>query len=513
MFNTSMPSRENINLERFRDQVLGCWTGKNIGGTLGAPFEGRREMQNVSFYAQDLAGEPAPNDDLDLQLIWLLAVEEQGVWKLNERMLAEYWMNYIVAPWNEYGVGKTNIANGVMPPLSGACNNERWKFSNGAWIRSEIWACLFPGSPDEALHFAWMDSCVDHCGEGIYAELFTTALESAAFVVSDLRELIAIGLSKIPADCRVARAVKLAVAEFDRGGDWRDAREAIVKDSADLGWFQAPANVAFVVLGLLYGQGDFGKSICLATNCGDDTDCTAATTGAILGIMLGRSGIPKNWIEPIGESIKTVAIDPFNASVPRTLNDLTARVIHQAKLAAMSNGTLPRLTDAPSAVSEEYIAKLKDNEIVRTRIWERSSFEMRFAINCNLTLGVEYLDGIELAPGETFRLRFQLYTASADNRIVHVKPVLPDNWCAAPGAVSLISHFRRESDVSIELTAGEFDGPFQYIPLEVRLQDRFCPVTLRLPVQLRGAVTVGVHEPSLGWDELHRLNSVRQFVC
>ena len=274
-------------------------TGKNIGGTLGAPFEGRREMQNVSFYAQDLAGEPAPNDDLDLQLIWLLAVEEQGVWKLNERMLAEYWMNYIVAPWNEYGVGKTNIANGVMPPLSGACNNERWKFSNGAWIRSEIWACLFPGSPDEALHFAWMDSCVDHCGEGIYAELFTTALESAAFVVSDLRELIAIGLSKIPADCRVARAVKLAVAEFDRGGDWRDAREAIVKDSADLGWFQAPANVAFVVLGLLYGQG------------GDDTDCTAATTGAILGIMLGRSGIPKNWIEPIGESIKTVAIVPF----------------------------------------------------------------------------------------------------------------------------------------------------------------------------------------------------------
>lgn len=508
MFNTTSLSRENLNLERFRDQVLGCWTGKNIGGTLGAPFEGRRETQNVSFYVQNLAGEPEPNDDLDLQLIWLLAVEEQGLWQLNERMLAEYWMNYIVAPWNEYGIGKTNIANGLMPPLSGACNNERWKFSNGAWIRSEIWACLFPGSPDEAVHFAWMDASVDHCGEGIYAELFTTALESAAFVISDLRELIAIGLSKIPAECRVARAVKLALAEFDRGGDWRDAREAIVKDSADLGWFQAPANLGFTVLGLLYGRGDFGNTICIATNCGDDTDCTAATAGAILGIMLGRSGIPTNWIEPIGETIKTKAIDPFNACVPGTLDALTGRVIRQAQLAALTNGTLPRLSDAPFAVSAEYLAKLYDDEIVRTRIWNRSSFEMRFEINCNLTLGVEYLNGPELAPGESFQLRLRMYPGSTDNRIAHVKVQLPAGWSATPGAVSLICHYLRESEVVLTLTAGEFDGPFQYVPLEVSLQDRFYPVTFRLPVQQRGAVTAGIREPFC-WDMANRTASAR----
>ena len=58
MFNTSALSTQNINLERFRDQVLGCWTGKNIGGTLGAPFEGCRETNNVSFYVQNLSGEP-----------------------------------------------------------------------------------------------------------------------------------------------------------------------------------------------------------------------------------------------------------------------------------------------------------------------------------------------------------------------------------------------------------------------------------------------------------------------
>ena len=507
MFNTSALSTQNINLERFRDQVLGCWTGKNIGGTLGAPFEGCRETHNVSFYVQNLSGEPEPNDDLDLQLIWLLAVEEQGLWHLNERILGEYWMNYIVAPWNEYGIGKTNIANGLMPPLSGACNNEQWKFSNGAWIRSEIWACLFPGSPDEAVHFAWQDACVDHCGEGIYAELFTAALESAAFVVSDLRELIAIGLSKIPATCRIARAVRLAITEFDRGSDWRDARESLVKDSADLGWFQAPANLGFTVLGLLYGNGDFGETICIAANCGDDTDCTAATTGAILGIILGRSGLPEKWTKPIGETIKTKAIDPFNANAPGTLEALTGRVIRQAKLAAQTNGTLPRLSDAKTAFSPEYLATLCDDEVARTRIWNRSSFEMRFEINCNLTLGIEYLNGPELKPGESCKLRFRTYPSSTDNRIVHVKPLVPEGWSATPNALSLICHHWRESEAFLELSAGNFEGPFQYIPVEIRLQDRFCPASIHLPIQQYHGVTAGVQNAF--WDAPYRFASAR----
>ena len=56
----------------FESAVRGCWLGKNIGGTLGAPFEGKEEMQDVQFYVQkDLFGNTEPNDDLDLQLLWL----------------------------------------------------------------------------------------------------------------------------------------------------------------------------------------------------------------------------------------------------------------------------------------------------------------------------------------------------------------------------------------------------------------------------------------------------------
>ncbi|UKI32266.1 MAG: ADP-ribosylglycohydrolase family protein [Lentisphaeria bacterium] len=379
MFGEKVPSSEFINRSEYRDKVLGCWTGKNIGGTLGAPMEGRREIFDVKFYVQDLKGKPAPNDDLDLQLIWLLAVEENGIYQVNERVLGEYWLSHITGPWNEYGVGKVNMANGLVPPLSGAFNNEQWKNSNGAWIRSEIWACLFPGAPDDALEFAWCDACVDHAGDGIYAELFTTAMESAAFVESDIRKLIDIALAKIPADCRVARSVGIAIREYEAGHDFKTARNAVVEDSADLGWFQAPANVAFAVIGLLYGEGDFGRSLCFAVNCGDDTDCTGATVGAVLGIVKGRSGIPAEWIEPIGETIRTVAIDPFHAEAPADLDELTERVIRCAEETQMVNPTLPRLTDGPTTISEKLRASLLSGEQVERRLWHKSSFAFRTA--------------------------------------------------------------------------------------------------------------------------------------
>ena len=101
MFGEKIPSAERINIEEFRDKVLGCWTGKNIGGTLGTPLEGRREMSDLTCYQQELGGHPAPNDDLDLQLVWLQAVEQRGAYRLTERALGENWMRNNSGPRNE----------------------------------------------------------------------------------------------------------------------------------------------------------------------------------------------------------------------------------------------------------------------------------------------------------------------------------------------------------------------------------------------------------------------------
>ncbi len=316
-----------LNDKDFADKVYGCWIGKNIGGTLGTPFEGRQELLDVTDFHSP-SGKPLANDDLDLQLIWLKALEDRGPLGVNERVLGEYWLNFIPPHWNEYGIGKSNMKGGLLPPISGDYKND-WKHSNGAWIRSEIWACVAPGCPDIATKYAWYDAVVDHGGgEGTFAELFTAAVESAAFVESDRDKLIAIGLSRIPPNCRVARSLHIALDAYAAGKTWQEARRMVLEDSADLGWFQAPGNVAFMLIGWLYGEGDFKKSLLIATSCGDDTDCTAATIGSILGILCGASGIPADWKKYIGDDIVSVAIDRGSwHAVPKTCRELTERVI------------------------------------------------------------------------------------------------------------------------------------------------------------------------------------------
>lgn len=485
MTDNAASNKQNITLETFRDKVYGCWTGKNIGGTLGFPFEGKRDMNAVTFYAQELNGNPAPNDDLDLQLIWLLAAEENGLYHLTPRLLGEYWVNCIVGPFNEYSVCKANIAHGLYPPLSGSCNNDQWKYSNGAWIRSEIWACLFPGSPDEATQFAYMDACCDHCGEGIYAEVFTVSMQAAAFFVSDVRKLIEIGLSKVPADCRIARSVKLACSLYDAQTDFKSARDAIVKESADLGWFMAPANIGFVILGLLYGEGDFGKSICLAVNCGDDTDCTGATVGALLGIINGRTGIPKEWTGPIGETIQTDAIDLFRLDIPKTLDALTDRVIRLAILAHDENTMLPRLSKEPSRIHEEYVGRLASSSFVEKRVWARSPYALVFDLPF-AKLEIDYTDGPSIMPHTEKRIALRITDQLFTEGVVHVHLELPELWCASPSTTAVINCIKRfRNTVEITILPGAITTAFVYIPLTITLAGRFNPVTVHVPFQMK----------------------------
>lgn len=184
---------KTLSKDVYRDKVRGCWLGKNIGGTLGAPFESHRVANDLDFYTHDLSKGSLPNDDLDLQLSWLCAAERYGT-AVDAKILSEYWVSTIVPNWAEYGVSKANLRLGLEPPLSGVFHNA-FKDSNGCWIRSELWACLMPGHPQKAVQYAYQDAIVDHADEGVYAEIFTTALESAAFVVSDYEELVKIGLS------------------------------------------------------------------------------------------------------------------------------------------------------------------------------------------------------------------------------------------------------------------------------------------------------------------------------
>ena len=340
-----------LSVKEYKEKMLGCWMGKNIGGVLGAPFEGLRQINNVDYYIQDLHGAPPANDDLDLQLVWLNAVEEYGN-KVNAGILGEYWLSFIIPDWVEYGAGKNNLRMGLLPPISGYLDNA-YRDSDGCFIRSEIWACLAPGNPDIAVRYAYEDGIVDHAGEGVYGELFCAAIQSSAFVENDMERLVKIGLSYIPEDCDVAKAVYVAMNAYKSGKTWQQARVDVltavpgtfgvqscqmkdIPNDVPVGkpGYDTPSNIGIMMIGWLYGEGDFGKSICIANNCGEDTDCTAATLGAILGIAGGLTAIPQKWIAPIGDKITTCCINMLNGgiSIPSTVTELTDRLLRVTPL-------------------------------------------------------------------------------------------------------------------------------------------------------------------------------------
>lgn len=352
-----------ISTADYRKKVLGCWMGKNIGGTVGAPYEWKRQINDIDFYTQKLDGEAQPNDDLDIQLLWLLAMEEKGV-ELDSHLLGEYWVMYVTPHWAEYGNAKINMRTGIHPPMSGFLNNS-YKDSCGSFIRSEIWACIAPGSPQTAARYAYQDAIIDHGGgEGVYAEVFCAALESAAFVCNDLRKLIEIGSSYIPQESATYGAIQCVIDCYETGKSWREARdfilekyrgqvalgeeESVSEEDAAKGFaqgelgFDVPSNIGILIIGLLYGEGDFGKTLCTAVNCGEDTDCTAATAGSIFGIMNGIDAIDQKWIDPIGNKINTITLNigdfaytdedsGIATRVPSDVDELTQRTEAIAK--------------------------------------------------------------------------------------------------------------------------------------------------------------------------------------
>ncbi len=337
-----------MNISQYKSKVRGCWLGKNIGGTLGAPFENKRGLFDITYYTHDFTKGVLPNDDLDLQLVWLNAAERYGT-EVDAKILSTYWQTFITAHWLEYGAAKSNMKMGLMPPLSGWHHNA-FRDSCGAFIRTEIWACLMPGNPQKAVKYAYEDAIMDHSNEGVYGAAFCAAIESAAFVENDINKLIDIALSYIPEDCGVARGVKKVLECYNRGVDFKQCRKEVLNEvpgsfGSFIGYedrpveedipngedgYDAPSNVALAVLGLVYGEGDFDKTVCMAASCGEDTDCTAATAGALYGIMYGDQFFDKKWTDPIGDEIKTCSVDFTDecvVKIPNNLTELADRVI------------------------------------------------------------------------------------------------------------------------------------------------------------------------------------------
>lgn len=428
----------SISYQDYYDKVYACWLGKNCGGTLGTPVEkayGQEEMFDVWWYPVIKEG-GMPNDDLEIQLIWLKALEDKGP-AIKARDLAQYWQDSVNYNFDEYGLNKTNLRLGLMPPVSGYYNN--W-FKNcmGCPIRSEIWACVAPGNPNIAVKYAYEDAIIDHAGgESIYGEMFNAAVEAAAFVIADRDKLLEIGLSYIPQDSKTAVCIKAAIEAFKKGMDWKDARNYVLNKSFSKIAQYSPVNLGFEIIGWLYGK-DFADAICKAVNCGYDTDCTGATLGSILGIMYGTKIIPKKWSDPLSDKITTNSSwgGIINLKEPADLSELTARTCAVGKK-MLSYYDADMEIDSVTDLSEIDSHVLYAGEYAQS-LWKRPATFEWFDLN-TIEAGYDYIDSPVIKPGENKQIKVKMKNTRPMDISLSVELKMPRGFDVMPESYENIS--------------------------------------------------------------------------
>ena len=340
-----------ISYEELLDKIHGCWYGKCLGGAAGAPVEGIKNIIDADDF-EEIFNPNLPNDDLDIQLLWLEVLENKGV-HITSEDLADAWIKKCWYPFSEYGYFMKNFERGIKPPYSGIINNSFFKEGMGCPIRSEIWALISAGNPKLAVRYAYNDACLDHADNSVYAEQFLAAAQSIAFFESDIEVIIKKSMEYIPSECKLYQCMNYVIDCYKKGEDYLAARKFVLAKYSHPDFTNVLQNMAFVLIGLLYGGGDMRKTINISLKCGYDTDCTCASAAALLGIVKGYKAI--------GEEITGLIKDYFvcGIDVKRPSDSIKGLAKDTLKVALAVDNECLTVTDIPEEFKN--ITKTKPN--------------------------------------------------------------------------------------------------------------------------------------------------------
>jgi ADP-ribosylglycohydrolase len=297
----------------YAERVYAGVLGKAIGVYLGRPIEGwpyerivERFGSIVGYVNADL-GVPivVADDDLTGTFTFIRAIGDSGRGvAVDSTAIADAWLNYVVDGrtcfwWGGVGISTEHTAykrlrDGVRPPASGssATNGRVLAEQIGAQIFIDAWALVSPGRPKQAAELARRAARVSHDGEAVYAAQAIAAMEAEAFVTEDINRLLDTGLEVIPSASTIHRLISDLRTWHADEPDWRATRErfaATYPDASYPGACHVVPNHGRIILALLYGDGDFRRSLSIVNTCGFDTDCNSGNVGCLLGIRNGLS--------------------------------------------------------------------------------------------------------------------------------------------------------------------------------------------------------------------------------
>lgn len=328
----------SLSSQEYFEKVHGAWLGAAVAGALGMSVEGmhkdnlkpflmgldqwplteyikklspNRDPSRKQWYTAENWG-PAgfgPDDDTLYQVANLLLLEEKGP-EITSQDIADKWLaSFSVFEAQNCGravrVAERRLKEGIMPPESG--QHEMGEFMGGQ-MKGEFWGYVLPGNPEAAAEYGRIDAEVAFHTDGIHGEMFMAALTAEAFFESDPTKLLKAGLAVIPEDSDYARCIRDVMDWHERWpDDWEEAHKQIDEKWAPEGGKNRRVfpNNAVNALALLYGEGDFEKTISIAVMAGWDTDTNAGDVGPVMGIVLGPEAIAEKWTDPIGNILRT----------------------------------------------------------------------------------------------------------------------------------------------------------------------------------------------------------------
>ncbi|MGC9513260.1 MAG: ADP-ribosylglycohydrolase family protein [Fidelibacterota bacterium] len=323
--NHTWPLNHYFTAKGMPESVLKKYPWKQRGG-----FESLRE--NIVCMPED--------DDLNYTMLNLYVTEKYGK-NFTSENVGESWLQMlpVYETFTAERVAYYNLLSGVSPPESGRYLNPFREWI-GAQIRADLWGYINPGNPDQAADMAYRDACISHTGNGLYAEMFFASIIAAAFVEKSPEKLIQIGLSRIPEQSRLSQAIQFTLDVAKTGQDWETIVDRLYAELGYYHWVHTINNAALTVAALLYGQGDYEKTICHAVMGGWDTDCNGATAGSIVGVIQGHSKLPDKWIRPLNNRIRSGVKGFDNLS----FTELARRTLNVTIKTSVKNKKMEKMT-------------------------------------------------------------------------------------------------------------------------------------------------------------------------
>ncbi len=361
----------------YRDKMAGGWLGQMAGVGLGGPTEFR-------FKGQIVPAERVPKwrpemvnqfrqDDLYVEMTFLRTLERYGL-DVSIRQAGIDFANSGYKLWHANRAGRDNLRHGIAPPDSGHPKFNRHADDIDYQIEADFSGLIAPGLPQLAIELGEKFGRLMNYGDGLYGGQFVGGLYAAAFFENDPVKIVEAALRCIPEGSQYAECIRDTLRWYRQNpDDWQATWRRINKkyhlnpayrrfscsgpDSAFN--IDAKINGAYIVLGLLYGRGDFERTIVIATRCGQDSDCNPANAGGVLGTVLGRSGLPEEFTSALDTQTKFSHTDYNFTRLLEVCEKLTRQAVLRAggRIERTGEGevlVIPIQTPKPSPLEQSW---------------------------------------------------------------------------------------------------------------------------------------------------------------